>query len=507
MTPASVTDSQSFSRARLLLDGLINYGGFFVTALIGFVMIPLMVRYLPAADYGLWLIAIAIAAVMALIDLGTAWNLTREFASRPLASPDLQQYSRAAGMLYLAGAIVGVGVFAGLGWLGLPFIKWAGPADIGRGVFLRVGLTFAGDHLLIYSLGVLHGVRRFGLANLAVIASTSLRAIGTLVLLRAGHGILEVTTWHAGSAIAVAAVVMVLLRRMGYPVGVISSSAGWRSLRATFTFGLLSQGMTMAIKLVWDAVPLVIGFKLGPAGIVPYYLAQKFPLAIADVAWHFSEALFPAASGTSSERVNHIVIFGTRAVLIMTLPLSIVVWVTAPHLLTAWLGGASPTVVTTCRILTVAVAFEALGVAAMHVLWAAGEVRTVAATYALAGVAIAIGSISMMGSFGPAGAALGFLAPLPFVSLRFLAMAAALSGTRLQVVLRHVSRGMVIPALLCIGATVLVSAGTLTGWVNVVLSALSGGIIFLAAFYTFGADAEERALLRRPFPSRSSGNV
>src|SRR5208337_3465910 len=112
-------------------------------------------------------------------------------------------------------------------------------------------------------------------------------------------------------------------------------------LRPHMSFSLLSQVSVTASALLWSGPAMLIGLVLGPAGLVPYQLGCKFPLAAGNFGWDLAAVMIPLAS--RHQRINSVLSAGeafeagTRWVMVLTLPIYIILWTVGPDLLAAWL--------------------------------------------------------------------------------------------------------------------------------------------------------------------------
>jgi hypothetical protein len=96
--------------ARLLEDSLINGGGFIVSALVGLILVPVMLKGLGAELYGVWIITQARSGWgSAVLDAGLSWAIVRQVAGidhRGHAA-EAAQFVMTAANLYFALAAIG----------------------------------------------------------------------------------------------------------------------------------------------------------------------------------------------------------------------------------------------------------------------------------------------------------------------------------------------------------------------------------------------------------------
>ncbi len=485
-------------------DGLIHYSSVLVSGLAGLVLVPILLAGLGEEPYGLLIAAVALASLLATLDTGLGWSLTRAVASDPggTCGEETTQFVQTVGRLYVVIGCTGALLVA---VLGLPLSAALHLSDASRQVapfvFALVGLSFLGDRVLAFGSWVLTGRRRFDAVTLLSIAYTLVRAAGIIILVAAGRGVLSVATWHMVATGMAAVSTLVVVARLEPQFQLRPGRVDGRGLRSHLRFALTSQLTQGAIRATWEAGPLLIGTLLGSALIVPYYIGQRFPLALAELGWRAAHTLFPIASEhEGAQRPGSpadVLEVGTRWVLVLVLPLSIILELLAPALLQAWVGEIRPETLLVLRLITAAVLVDALGVGAMHILWGRGRAQAVLAVHA--GVAVAcIGlTLALLPRMGIVGAAWGMLIPMGPSSVAFLVKGCRAYRSSIAELLQSVTRGLWLPAALGAGATLGASHLLRSDdWPSLVASALAGGLTYTAAFYVAGARAEERILVQ-----------
>jgi O-antigen/teichoic acid export membrane protein/SAM-dependent methyltransferase len=489
-------------RLRIMRDGVVNNSAVLVSGVTGIVLVPVMLKGLGVEAYGVWLAAIAVAALAGGVDLGLGWSVTREVAGQASGhGEETDRLIATAYTLFLALGIVGAGVIVAIGTLLSERLRLSGPTrDAAPLVFSLVAVALAGERLVGLALAILHGLRQFGTANLVSIATALLRAAGIVGLLAAGAGVVAVAAWHAAASLAVAAGALHIASRRG---GFRSRPSGfsWSVVRSHAAFSFTSQLTTMAIKLIWEAAPVVIGALRGASAIVPYHIGQKFPVAVSGVAWRSAEVVFPAASeyerATDVVRSRATLEVGTRWAIVLTLPFALVLCVLADPLLKAWIGEADREAVTILRLVTGAVLADSVGVAALHVLWGRGAARHVLTVLVAVAVASLGLSVTLVAGIGPVGAAWGLFVPMLLGSLVFLSLGARVCEVELLGLLRRTVRGLLLPsvisAALAVAVLFLVQP---TGWPGVVVAAFASGTAYGVVLYVAGARPEERVFVR-----------
>ncbi len=104
-------------RVRLMRDGLIHYSSVLVSGLVGLVLVPILLAGLGEEPYGLLIAAVALASLLATLDTGLGWSLTRAVASDPggTCGEETTQLVQTVGRLYVVIGCTGALLVAVLG--------------------------------------------------------------------------------------------------------------------------------------------------------------------------------------------------------------------------------------------------------------------------------------------------------------------------------------------------------------------------------------------------------
>ena len=169
-------------------------------------------------------------------------------------------------------------------------------------MFALAGASFLCDRLLALTTAVLSGLRRFDLTNSLATLAAIVRAIGIIVLIKTGSGVVAVMVWQGASTLGTAIAGQLMVRHLQPEFRLQVGRVDWDLLRTRLAFGLAIQLTSIVEIMIWDIAPLVVGLVLGSKWIVVYYIAQQFPISLGPVIWSTAEALFPAASQHRGDR-------------------------------------------------------------------------------------------------------------------------------------------------------------------------------------------------------------
>jgi O-antigen/teichoic acid export membrane protein/2-polyprenyl-3-methyl-5-hydroxy-6-metoxy-1,4-benzoquinol methylase len=493
--------SSSFAnRVRLLREGAINSFGFVVTRIIGILLVPFMLRGLGAELYGLWIVTLSVTLLISSIDLGLGWSITRVVS----AAHDTETRNEAARFVSTAGnafVIFGTVEAIFIGTLGFAFSGnlhlSSESQELAPAIFFLTGFALLANQVSAFAIGVLHGMRRFGVVNLLSLAITVLWASGVAFLLSMGMSIQSIVAWQAVTSMTMALAALVIVQTLEPRYVLTLGRFSLAALRPQISFGIMSQLSGVANKIVTEVPPLLIGIIHGSAAIVPYSIGQRFPLAISGIGSRATEILFPAASEVAFSRnlnsSKEILEVGTRAVVVLMLPLCLVLSLFAPHILRAWLGEVDPVALQVLRLTTAAVFVEAVGLAALNVLWGRGEATTVFIIYsgmAVVGLGITAGLLHRIGIVG---AAWGVFVAMASGSCAFLHFSCRLCEVRVPALIHKISKGLLLPVMACataaLGSTYWEDPES---WPVLALSVIGCGSIYAISLYFSGGREEER---------------
>ncbi|MCL4795881.1 MAG: lipopolysaccharide biosynthesis protein [Bryobacteraceae bacterium] len=254
---------------------------FTITALVAFVVSPLIIHTLGNAPYGLLSMAGELNVQFALLSLGLRSALNF-FVARGLARddfPDLQRTLQSALTILLALAAVGVAALAFL-LTRLPY--WFNLDGVAHGearfaIGLLVFIFLAGFPMTVFS-SLLAGLRRHDLDNLAMIASSLVSAVLIVVALN---------WWGTLPAVAVAQALGIvvrwllqawLIRRFRRPLRFRPARIDRERARELFTFGAADLVLTLTTAITLQSDLIVVSRILGAAAAGSYHVGRYLGL-------------------------------------------------------------------------------------------------------------------------------------------------------------------------------------------------------------------------------------
>jgi O-antigen/teichoic acid export membrane protein len=406
-----------FEGQRLIKQGLLHYSGHISKILSSIILVPLMLHRLGTEAYGLWIVALAVPGISAGIDNTLYLSIARETGLLG-SSGRIVDRSLSTFLTACCGAYVVFGVVGGLLLvLCESSVTWAlhlSPSvqDAAPATFLAVAIGFAAGRAVVFGTAVLSGLQRFGTINSISISALILRFAGFAILLELHRSLKAIASWYAVVSIVECLLTMAIVQRLGALVG-DRSFIRWRLLGRSGDFAFSSFLTSILQNLYWLSPPVLLGMLSGgTSSTISLYAGQRPCFIISDLTWRGAEVVFSAAAGQSGDSKpplhGQLVIFGTKCLLAIAMPLCIGLLILAPEVVQIWFGGARPEIAAVMRLTSIGVIADALGTGPLHVLWGQGHARRVLFITAGLTASILVLNVVLIPRFGTSGSAIAF---------------------------------------------------------------------------------------------------
>jgi O-antigen/teichoic acid export membrane protein len=406
---------------------LFNWFGTVADMAVGFFLAPFILHRLGNVAYGVWVLAISVVAYLSLLDLGMQSSVLR-FVSKGHTKKDHEGASEAiSAALWVRLQFSALALLLSAGLAAVFPLAFKVPAELAsdaRKAILLIGLTTA----ITLSVGVVGGVlsalNRYDLQNYVSLVHTAVRVIGVVAVLRSGHGIVAIAACELIAAL-VGNLLLVWVAKRLYPELLIQLKRPKReTLKQIWTYSSYALLNTIAIQLVYQSDNLVVGAFVSASAVTFYAIANSLCRYSSQAVTSMGNTFVPAASTyeAAGDTASLLMLYknGTRATLMVSLPILITLIVRGPSFIGLWMGPQyahrSGNVLI---ILSIALLFAfanrtaaaiAFGIEKhkMGALWAMGE-----------GVANLTLSIILVHWYGIYGVAFGTMVPSVIVQLVF----------------------------------------------------------------------------------------
>jgi O-antigen/teichoic acid export membrane protein len=282
-------------------------------------------------------------------------------------------------------------------------------------------------------------------------------------------------------------------------------------LREVTAFSAFLLVIDIANKVSYTADAVVIGVVMGTAAVAIYSVGQRLAATIGRLTRVLSQKLFPTIVDTAvldqRDRLQLLLVQGTRLSLAMVIPPAAFIAVLAQPLVLAWVGPQFAESVPIVQILALVVAIKVGTLTAQGVLKGTEHHKFLAGSTAAAALANLALSFLLAHRYGLVGVAIGTLIPAVVV-LMFIVFPAACRVVEMPA--GDAFRSAVWPAVwpaLPSGAMLMACRGLIGTQTGVTLLAATGAaVIYVAIFFLLAIPGEERrwyssklsSLFRRP---------
>jgi O-antigen/teichoic acid export membrane protein len=378
----------------------------------------------------------------------------------------------------------------------------------------RTGMLVIGAAMLVrfpfvaYAAGLM-GYQRYDLFNASQAVTYAGFALGAVVAVEAGTGVLGLSVAQAASVLAGGLLFGLSLARTDPALELrprFGDRGARRRIAAFSSFTLLADSMVF-IGQRMDTV--VIAAIRGAAAAAPYAAAVKLQSGVQSLTLPLANLLMPMASdlkarGRHEEVVRRFVI-ATRVALQVTMPVAFAFALFSTDIVDVWLGADAPAVTAAIIVLLMAVQTVTLtATPAEKVLVGVGQVRIVALLALVEGLSNLGVSIALVSAYGAIGAAIGTLATSALLAPIKYPLACRATGCALGEFAR---RALAVPFLsslpgvcLMLGAFFVLPDGAIRLFAGMALGLAACAIVALAQV----GPSRARSLLRSSF-GRSDG--
>lgn len=262
----------------MLRGSFSNWLGLLVTGAINLILTPILIRELGDFHYGIWVLVYSVVIYYGLLDFGM-YTTSLRFVAKARGAHDRQRLNQifvtSLGITSVL-AVVTIFMTGLLVWL-IPYLLDLSGASrtLFRWVLFLLGLGFAITSLNQLLGNYLCGLNRFGLFNLAKIATSCVRAAMMLLALYLGYGLVGLAWAILMAAFFSWPLYWFLVRRADRSLVIQVSAATWPRVRELMGFGFFSYLTTVGNYARFYLDSLVIARVLKVTLITPFSVAAQ----------------------------------------------------------------------------------------------------------------------------------------------------------------------------------------------------------------------------------------
>ncbi|WP_460826621.1 oligosaccharide flippase family protein, partial [Massilia terrae] len=328
---------------RLLRNALSNLAGAAIPALVALATVPLVVKGLGNAGYGVYSLITAIVGYFAVLDINVTAGSVK-FIAQYNASEDRERISETVvfgllvyGGLGLAGAL---GLYVGAHW----FVHsvFSVPPGLGNEAVATLKLSALGfliGQLQGYLQSVPQSLMRFDVSGRYEVVFGIVVPLLTVLVLMLGYGLFEVILVRIVAS-ALNCVVLWLA------IGKLLPDLSWRTPGASIrrellgfsAYSFLSRFASLSYSY---ADKLIIGALVGVTGLAYFTVASSLANRVLSLTFRLSGVLFPAASSLAAtgqlERLDRLYLKASRYITFVNAAALVLISVFAYPILYFWM--------------------------------------------------------------------------------------------------------------------------------------------------------------------------
>ena len=431
-----------------------RYVSIVVELVIGLLLLPFNLKYLGEANYGLWVLLGALTTHFSLLELGNGSAMVK-FVAQYRALKQGRAINEIASSMFVVFGVIGLAAYALMAGLALNlerlFHLSASQAAIGQWLLLIIGVHVTANFPFSVYGGVTGGFQRYDINNRVAVVTTVVAALVNVAVVLAGGSLIALVSSTTAVRVSAYFVYAANAYRVFPDLRVRPSLFSRARVREVMGFSAYTTGIDWANKLNYQLDQIVIGAFLGPVAVAVWAPAERIVSGIQRLTNQVNGVLFPLMVDSDAtrerDRLQQILIEGTRFSLFAVLPISAAVFVLAEPLIHVWLGSKADDMaaaIPVLQILTVAVAIRVGNATGTTLLKGTGRHRMLAGINLATGAVNVALSAALITSFGLRGVAYGTLLPIA-VSAALILFPTACRHVGLPV--SHVLRRAVVPAV------------------------------------------------------------
>lgn len=463
-------------------------------------MLPFNVAHLGQSAYGLWVLVASVTVYFSMLDLGYGMAMVR-FTARYRAKGEPRALNETASTMFCVFGLIGLLAFAIAFVIAMNlhrvFSLTPEQAKTGRIVLLFIsGYIALGFPFSVFG-AIVNGFQRQYLNGVIAFATAIVVAGVNVIILLSGYGLAELVA--ATTAVRILSYFAYALNayRVFPELRIRPSYFKRERLREATAFSVFILIIDIANKLNYSTDAMVIGAFMGTSAVAVWAVAQRLIEIVQRVTDQLNAALFPVVVDNSTvqrtDRLQKILIQGTRLSLAMVVPIATVLGLLARPLVMIWVGPAFAESVNVIYILCIVVALR-VGNSTSAVILKGSDLHKF---LAFANISMAIGnlvlSVLLVRVYGLIGVAVGTLIPMIVISM-FVVFPKACRRVQLSVF--TVFRKSVWPALwpaLVMGGFVLLTRNNIGGsWSLMIVQSLAAALIYAGLFLLCAISRDER---------------
>ncbi len=415
------------STKRFAFNVSMNWAAMAVSMVVPFFLTPFVVRHLGATAYGIWILAVSTVSYLNLLDLGLRSAVIR-FVSKATAQERLGDATSAIGAALWFRLIVAAAVSVLSICLSLAFPHlFKIPQNLQHAGQITVLLCALGVGITLVSGvfgAVLAAINRFDILSSVTMVQTSARAVGVLLILRSGRGLITLAYWELTVVLLSGLLTCAIALKMFPPCRVPIARPDMKVVKMIWAYSFTTFVFMIAVQIIVNTDTLVVGAFLTVALVTSYTIGSSLINYASQVVGALSTTFTPLASGLEASGkagdLQTLLLRGTQATLGLALPIGITLLFRGRTFISLWMGPQYSQISgSILQILMISLFFSVANSTAASIMMAIDKHKPVA-RWAVFEAVLNLGlTLFLVRVIGIYGVALGTSIAMTFVHLAF----------------------------------------------------------------------------------------
>jgi O-antigen/teichoic acid export membrane protein len=414
-------------KKQIIINTISNFIGRIINLAAWFILTPFILLNLGSTAYGLWILVGSVVAYGALLDFGIAGAITKyvaEYHAKNQLGEAKSLVATALVLYILFGLLITLAAIAFAPFFPQLFNVSTEQHETAILLVIFSGFNMGLAIISASTTAVLRGMQRFDLMNILGVASTLLSAVGTVIVLLWGGGVIDIVIVSIVVIFVMQIPAIYLIYKIAPELRFGLASPNQRMLRKVSSFSSSLFLIHVGGQLETKTDEIVIGAFLPISAITPYSLARKISNLPQIFTEQFLSLILPMASGLHANneqtRLRSLYVVSTRLTLGAFLSFGVSLVILAGPILTIWVGKEYAPYAYLVFILALASFMDIPSWPAGFVLQGMARHRFIAIIALSSGIANLVLSLLLVRYFGITGVALGTLIPTTIFSLGFV---------------------------------------------------------------------------------------
>ena len=284
-----------------------NWLGYLSHAAIALIVTPIIIHSLGNARYGIWSLVMSVTGYYGLLNFGIRSSLTK-YVAEYAAKDDKEEVSRLvnSSLIFFAGislSVVCVSLIVSNYILQLFLIESVSVDSI-KLLIIITGLNVACSFLFQPFDAILVSLNRFDLMNIIGVASSLIRAVLIVCILKCGYGLIAMALVIMCVDLMTFVVIAFSAKGICPELSIKLKYINKQSLSKLFSFGKFNFLRHMSRIVLIRSDVIIIGVILGPTQVAFYAIAESLQNMVSLIVKAISRVIMPVASSLSAKGEN-----------------------------------------------------------------------------------------------------------------------------------------------------------------------------------------------------------